>query len=253
LAALGGPHVPFYVAGVVAAINAIAAFIRLPETKTEVHIHTPVSSNAKEARSPLLVRYAIVGFIAVMAFAGFESTFSLFGERRFDLTEGSTAAVFLIVGLTLVAVQAGLIGPITRKFGSRTVLVMGMFIVGGGLMLLSFATVWAVLITSLLLLSFGQGITSPSLTTLVAQAAPADRRGEALGYQQSAGALARIIGPIVAGLLFDHVGYGAPYMVGGVLTAIAVLLVIDTHKRQPLIHVGEHYAHGGDGHRLQAD
>ncbi len=253
LAALGGPHVPFYVAGVVAAINAIAAFIRLPETKTEVHIHTPVSSNAKEARSPLLVRYAIVGFIAVMAFAGFESTFSLFGERRFDLTEGSTAAVFLIVGLTLVAVQAGLIGPITRKFGSRTVLVMGMFIVGGGLMLLSFATVWAVLITSLLLLSFGQGITSPSLTTLVAQAAPADRRGEALGYQQSAGALARIIGPIVAGLLFDHVGYGAPYMVGGVLTAIAVLLVIDTHKRQPLIHVGEHDAHGGNGHRLQTD
>jgi MFS family permease len=91
------------------------------------------------------------------------------------------------------------------------------------------------------------------LTTLVAQAAPADRRGEALGYQQSAGALARIIGPIVAGLLFDHVGYGAPYMVGGVLTAIAVLLVIDTHKRQPLIHVGEHDAHGGNGHRLQTD
>jgi len=253
LAALGGPHVPFFVAGVVAAINAVAAFIRLPETKTEARTPSvPVSASA-QARSPLLVRYAIIGFIAVMAFAGFESTFSLFGERRFDLTEASTAAVFLIVGLTLVAVQAGLIGPITRKFGSRTVLVTGMFIVAGGLMLLSFATVWAVLIVSLLMLSFGQGITSPSLTTLVAQAAPADRRGEALGYQQSAGALARIIGPIVAGLLFDHVGYGAPYMVGGVLTAIAVLLVIDTHKRQPLIDIGEHDAHGGDGHRLQAD
>lgn len=246
LAALGGPHVPFYVAGVVAAINAVAAFIRLPETKSEAHVHVPTTSSAKEARSPLLIRYAIVGFIAVMAFAGFESTFSLFGERRFDLTEGSVAAVFLIVGLTLVAVQAGLIGPLTRRFGSRTVLVTGMCIVGGGLMVLSFSTVWSVLIVSLIFLSFGQGMTSPSLTTLVAQAAPADRRGEALGYQQSAGALARIVGPIVAGLLFDHVGYGAPYFVGGVLTVIAVLLVIDTHKRQPLVHVGEHDANSGN-------
>jgi multidrug resistance protein len=246
LAALGGPHVPFYVAGVVAAINAVAAFIRLPETKSEAHVHVPTTSSAKEARSPLLIRYASVGFIAVMAFAGFESTFSLFGERRFDLTEGSVAAVFLIVGLTLVAVQAGLIGPLTRRFGSRTVLVTGMCIVGGGLMVLSFSTVWSVLIVSLIFLSFGQGMTSPSLTTLVAQAAPADRRGEALGYQQSAGALARIVGPIVAGLLFDHVGYGAPYFVGGVLTVIAVLLVIDTHKRQPLVHVGEHDANSGN-------
>lgn len=243
LAALGGPHVPFYVAGVVAAVNAIAAFIRLPETKSETHLRSDVpKSDVRATRSPLLVRYAIVGFIAVMAFAGFESTFSLFGERRFDLTEGSTAAVFLIVGLTLVAVQAGLIGPVTRAFGSRTVLVSGMLIVGAGLITLSFATIWAVLIPSLMLLAFGQGMASPSLTTLVAQAAPPDRRGEALGYQQSAGALARIVGPIVAGLLFDHVGYGSPYLVGGVLTLLAVLLVVDTHKKQKLSEDGEHNA-----------
>lgn len=243
LAALGGPHVPFYVAGVVAAVNAVAALIRLPETRSEPNRQKPpTASHAREARSPLLVRYAVIGFIAVMAFAGFESTFSLFGERRFDLTEGSTAAVFLIVGLTLVAVQAGLIGPVTRAFGSRTVLVAGMLIVGGGLVMLSFATVWVVLIASLMLLAFGQGMASPSLTSLVAQAAPPDRRGEALGYQQSAGALARIVGPIVAGLLFDHVGYGAPYLVGGVLTLLAVLLVVDTHKRQKLSEDGEHNA-----------
>ena len=241
LAALGGPHVPFYVAGVVAAINAIAAFIRLPETKSDKRESSAVrKSLPKEARSPLLFRYAVIGFIAVMAFAGFESTFSLFGARRFDLTEGSTAAVFLIVGVMLVAVQAGMIGPLTRAFGSRTILVSGMLIVGCGLIILSFATIWVVLIVSLMLLAFGQGIASPSLIALVAQEAPPDRRGEALGYQQSAGALARIIGPIVAGLLFDNIGYGAPYMVGGILTIIAVLLLLDTHKKHGSVHVGEH-------------
>jgi MFS transporter, DHA1 family, tetracycline resistance protein len=251
LAALGGPHVPFYVAGVVAAVNAVAAFIRLPETKSENHLVSAVrKSLPKEARSPLLFRYAIIGFIAVMAFAGFESTFSLFGSQRFDLTEGSTAAVFLVVGVTLVAVQAGMIGPLTRVFGSRTVLVSGLIVVGIGLITLSFATVWLVLIVSLMLLAFGQGIASPSLTALVAQEAPPDRRGEALGYQQSAGALARIVGPIVAGILFDNVGNGAPYMVGGVLTMIAVFLLISAHKSHQSVHVGEHESDGGEAEGL---
>ncbi|MEI7546656.1 MAG: MFS transporter, partial [Actinomycetota bacterium] len=34
LAALGGPHVPFYVAGTLAAINAVVAMVRVPETHT---------------------------------------------------------------------------------------------------------------------------------------------------------------------------------------------------------------------------
>ena len=36
LAALGGPHVPFYVAGTLAAINAVVATVRLPETRKPV-------------------------------------------------------------------------------------------------------------------------------------------------------------------------------------------------------------------------
>jgi hypothetical protein len=54
-----------------------------------------------------LRRLAIIGFITVVAFTAFEATFSLFADRRFGLTEASSAAVFLGVGLVLVAVQGG--------------------------------------------------------------------------------------------------------------------------------------------------
>ena len=63
------------------------------------------------------------------------------------------------------------------------------------------------------------------LTSLVAEAAPEERRGEALGYQQSAGALARIVGPVAAGAIFDGIGVGAPYILGGALVLLAVILV----------------------------
>jgi MFS family permease len=81
---------------------------------------------------------------------------------------------------------------------------------------------WAMLFGAMVLVSVGQGIVSPSSTSLVAEAAPPDRRGEALGYQQSAGAFARIAGPIIAGALFDHAGIGSPYLVGGILFMAAL-------------------------------
>lgn len=226
LAALGGPHVPFYVAGVVASVNAIAAMIRLPETKKSDAVDTRSKLDAPtQLRSPLLTRYAIAGFISVTAFAGFETTFSLFGERRFGLTEGSTAAVFLLVGLMLVAVQGGAIGALTRRWGSHTLLCIGLGVVSVGLLALGASTVWPTLIVSLALLAFGQGLVSPSITALVADAAPPDRRGEALGYQQSVGAFARVVGPIMAGATFDHIGVAAPYLIGAALSIIAFLFI----------------------------
>jgi predicted MFS family arabinose efflux permease len=44
-----------------------------------------------------------------------------------------------------------------------------------------------------------------------------------LGFQQSAGALARVIGPPLAGLSFDQIGIGAPYSFGAVVFLVAIV------------------------------
>lgn len=227
LAALGGTHVPFFLAGTIAAINAVAAFIRLPETKTHVHTNEEHHTSHDSARSPVLVRYAIVAVLSTVGFSGFEATFSLFGGERFNLTVGSSAMVFLFVGVILTIVQGGLIGPLTQKFGSRTLMRASLPVVAAGLIVLAYTPKmqWAMLFAAMVLVSVGQGIASPSVTSLVTEAAPANKRGEALGYQQSAGAFARIAGPVIAGALFDHVGIGSPYLVGGVLFIAALIAV----------------------------
>jgi DHA1 family tetracycline resistance protein-like MFS transporter len=91
---------------------------------------------------------------------------------------------------------------------------------------MSIATVWAVLAASLLLLSLGQGVASPSITTLVSEYAPAERRGEAMGFQQSATAVGRIAGPPAAGWMFDHVGMWSPYAAASALCAVALALLL---------------------------
>lgn len=217
LAALGGPHVPFFVAAALAAVNAIAAVVRLPETSVSRGVRERSPRSARRVN-----RFIVIGFFSALPFAGFEATFSLFGGARFDLTEGSTAAIFFGIGVAMSVVQGALIGPLTRRFGSVALLRTGLALVATGLLVLGGAAVWVVLGAALLLIVVGSGVTNPSLTTLVANSAPADRRGEVLGFQQSAGALARVVGPPLAGLSFDHVGIGAPYSLGALIFLVAI-------------------------------
>ena len=221
LAALGGPHIPFYVAGTLALINAVAAIIRIQETRVPnktaptTRVHVPFRKRRYGA-------LAGVGFFSMLAFSGFEATFSLFGGARFNLTEASTALVFLGVGVVMSAVQGSLIGPLTSRFGSLHLLRNGLVFVSIGLLFLGAAVIWPTMIVALLFMVVGAGISNPSLTALVADSAHEDRRGEALGIQQSASALARVIGPPLAGLAFDHVGIGAPFTFGALIYVLAI-------------------------------
>jgi len=221
LAALGGPHVPFYLAGTIAAVNAVAAMIRLPETKPDTS-HITEKHQRGSALSPPLKRFALVGFLSMLGFAGFEATFSIWGEKQFGFTEGSASLVFVFVGVTLVAVQGGLIGPLTQRLGSRKLLRIGLSLVAVGLLLLGVTTTWPMLFVALFLLSLGQGISGPSGSALVAELAPVERRGEAIGYQQSTAAFGRVAGPVMAGALFDHVGINSQFLVSGILIVVAV-------------------------------
>ena len=76
-----------------------------------------------------------------------------------------------------------------------------------------------------LIAASGLAVTAASAVANMAQAAPLDRRGEALGYQQSVAAFGRVAGPVIAGLLFDHVAVDAPFFAAAVMAALALSAV----------------------------
>jgi MFS family permease len=240
LAALAGPRVPFFVAGGIAFVNALVALKRLPETypasaRAEASSAVPDDTEVEvvdRARRRTLTRLALVTFIATSAFSAFEATFSLFGQERFGLNESSVSVVFIGIGLVLILVQGGMVRPANARFGPLGTLRAALTFNAVGLLILAAAMSWWLLVPSLLLLVLGQGLATPMLSTLVVERAAHTRRGGALGFQQSAGALARIVGPVVGGVLFQHVGVAAPYVVGAGLVGVALVLL--TAVRPPV-------------------
>jgi len=156
--------------------------------------------------------------------SGSAATFALFGERRLGLHLASTGGVFAAIGVVIVAVQVGLVRPAIRRLGEEGTLRTGLALTGLGLLLLAGVHSKATVVPPLLLATIGQGLVTPSLSSSVAGRAGSARRGAALGIQQSAGGLARVVGPIAGGALFQHIGVSSPYLVGAGLLGLAVAL-----------------------------
>ena len=223
LAALGGPHVPFLVAAGLAFLNAVVAAFRLPETRSGEKFPSPARKVLP--RTEGVGAFLLVAFVSLCAFSAFEATFALFGERRLGLRLASTGVVFTIIGVLIAVVNGGLVAPAVRRFGEAGTLRIGLVLIACGLAVLPFVHSWAALAPALVLLTTGQGLVTPTLSATVAGRVDDDRRGEALGAQQSAGGLARVVGPVAGGFAFEHLGEGAPSVGGVVLLLVGVLLL----------------------------
>jgi MFS family permease len=165
-----------------------------------------------------------VAFSAMVAFSGFEATFALFGQKRFGFGISSAAAVFTAVGAVIVVVQGGLVHPVVARLGEARTLLLGLAANAGGLALLAAAHSWSVAAPALLALTVGQGLVQTTMVAALVSRTDPSQRGRALGAQQSAGALARVVGPAIGGALLGAHASGDPYLVGAALTAVAAVL-----------------------------
>jgi hypothetical protein len=69
----------------------------------------------------------------------------------------------------------------------------------------------------------GNGLNTPSLSSLISRAAGGDRQGGVLGVAQSCGALARIGGPMLGYSLFAF-GEAVPYLAAAAIIGAAFVL-----------------------------
>jgi multidrug resistance protein len=250
IAALVSHRLPFFIAAAIAALNALAAVRRLPETHPRIRSARepalePVAGPAS-AEPPNKVpdqrgvsdvrRLLLATFVSLVAFSGFEATFSLLTEARFDLSESATYGVFFLIGMGLVFVQGGLIHPVVARLGETTTVRAGLACTAVGLALVAIDDGWTTLGLALVLLVVGQGLASPTLSALVAGRSAQDRRGMTLGLQQSAGGLARSVGPVLAGVLFGR-SVPAPYLAGAALVVVA-LAVLPKSPEPRVAHAG---------------
>jgi MFS transporter, DHA1 family, tetracycline resistance protein len=232
LAAMGSTA-PFWSAAALTLVNAALVFRLLPEThpvsarSSEIGHHwAPFVGLATRKHPPAILRLLEINLLYTLAFAAMEAMFPLFSEHTFGWKATQNAYIFVYVGVIMVIMQGGLVGRLAKRWGVHAVLLAGLVLLAAGLLLLPLGTRLTMLLWATGLLSAGSGMVAAAGSTLASLATPGTTQGQTLSLIQSAGGLARIIGPVAAGALYTLAGAGAPFEVGGLLICLAVVVAL---------------------------
>jgi MFS family permease len=255
LIALPGWH---GVVGYIAAGLSLAALglglARLPETRRFgapildrkwIDFQAAGAALRSSAVGPVILAF----FLATLGFGGFEATLSLLNKDALGLTDAQNGGLFTYVGFVLVLAQGGLYRPLAKRLHEPALMAAGMVLMGLGVASLGGVTYMAMVqglgfgwslawvMVSLTFAVVGFALLTPSAQALISRRSDPEKQGEILGVNQSASALARILGPIIGvGLFFATPAHLLPYGFGGGLALLMLLLI-------PRIRRGELAAH----------
>jgi MFS transporter, DHA1 family, tetracycline resistance protein len=222
---------PALFASVLALTNCAFGYLTVPEShaprlrkKVPLLRLDPISQLARilEMRN---VRVLLVAVLLLnLALAGLVNNFPLFSQARFGWGTTSNAFFFAFVGVCAVVTQGFLIGRLQPRFGESSLLLGGLALVSLNLLLVSLVPSGVLLYPIVGILALGMGLAIPSLTALISNRTPPQAQGRLMGGLQAILSLAMILGPATAGLAFDHLGIPAPYLIGGALSVLALVV-----------------------------
>jgi DHA1 family tetracycline resistance protein-like MFS transporter len=204
---------PIWAAASITAIATALAWFWLPETVHRAHAGgpTPWRALAELSGRPNLRLLLTVDFIYWTAFAVYQTTFALFGARRFGFDAAHTGYLLSAFGFLGVLVQGALVGPVVDAIGAKRTLSIGLLFAaagwGGSAM-----THWLPVFVSMLVPgAIGIGLCNATLSALVSTAAGPHEQGRVQGAAGALESLGRTIGPVWGNGTLQVFGEGAAY------------------------------------------
>jgi DHA1 family tetracycline resistance protein-like MFS transporter len=229
-----GLAAPAFAAAGVAVLNITIAVLKLPESLPVERRSASLKASPLNAFAQLSalfglahIRSLLLGlFVLNLAFSGLQTNFPLFSQARFGWDSFQNGVFFAYVGLCAVFIQGLLYGWVQPRLGERRLSGLGLALMSLGLVGMAAARREWNLYPLVGIVALGSGLSIPSLSGLASRRVEAGAQGRLMGGMQAMLSVAMISGPALAGLAFERLSVGAPYWLGGLLAALALLIVL---------------------------
>lgn len=247
-----GPRWPFYAAAVLAGANLLFGFFVLPESLAkdkrrpfDIRRANPFGVLWSLSRNPVVLWLMASLGLFVLASQSFPSVWNFFTIEVLSFSSAQIGIALGAFGVGFAMSQALLIGPVTKRIGEWSTVLLGMLAAAiaftGTAFIHSELPLYGFLV-------FGSlaGLAGPAINSLMSRQVADDAQGELQGAINATNSLAAILGPLLATQLFSRFtqaepgepGYfpGAPFLGAGILVVIAAALFIYTVRRFDLMH-----------------
>lgn len=239
------PSMPGFLAAGLSISAAAFGYFKLAEPPRERRTSSRIFKldQARHAlRDPRIGIVLVLSFLFIFSWSAFESMFTAFSLHEFPQVFGVPQAIehasfddvihaapivgryMGFIGIMSAIIQGGFIRRLVPRFGETTLAVAGPVFLGLAFVVLCLAHSWALVIAACAIMPFGFGLNNPALQGLVSRASPQDQQGAYMGLNQSILSLARMAGPVCAGLVFGSLGPRSPFVMGSLVLLACALL-----------------------------
>jgi len=201
----------------------VLLFIResIQTTETDKFALKRVLDVGRDLRFLMFCGWGVLLFVVMGQFA---STLAVFSTQTVGISEAQLGWLFTINGIAVVLFQ----WPAARlaaRVGIRWGLVLGCLGFSIGYFSVGLAPSFGFLIGSMVLITLGEVVFSPTSMAAVANMAPAARVGRYMGFYGLTEALGWSLGPFIGGVLYDRLA-NVPVLLWGLIAAIGVVAAI---------------------------
>jgi len=163
-------------------------------------------------------------FLLFLVMGQFASTLSVFSTEFVGISDVHLGFLYTLNGIIVVLFQwpAALLGG---KIGTRRALTLGAILFAAGYFTVGLAHSFYFLLGTMVLITLGEVVFSPSATTAVANSATEGKMGRYMGFFGLAEAFGWSAGPFIGGWLLDYFGK-EPLILWGAIAAIAATAAI---------------------------
>ena len=191
-----------------------------PQSRTSRSAVMRVITHSGEPAARLIWIYAI----AMGAFNGVTAILALFLAARFAVNEKTIGFFFTYIGVISVLTRVLVLGRAVDRLGEARLSRIGSGMLALGLLGISVANSLPMLALAVAMVPLGTAFTFPCVTALLSRVISPHERGLYMGVQQTFGGIARVIFPLIAGLMFDHLGKAVPFWISATLVLGTIFL-----------------------------
>ncbi|MBU6378016.1 MAG: MFS transporter [Gammaproteobacteria bacterium] len=180
---------------------------------------------------PVLLGLVSASLFVAIAGGAMQSVFQFWGRDLFNYSLRDIGLHFMVFALLSAVGQAGLVGPLSKRFGEKRVSLGAIAGVAVGLLLFATARNDAMVWIAISVFGFSNGLFLPAITSLVSFEADARSRGAVMGMFNASSSAGRIVGPALSGPIYFKLGPAAPFLLSAVLAVIGAVLLSRARAR----------------------
>lgn len=234
-----GIRVPFYAAGIAAAIAALITLLVLPESLTAEKRQATIAEASLTKQPNMFLQLIhsyresyflslVIVFVMSFGLANYETVFGLFVDHKFGFTPKDIAFIITFGSIAGAVVQVSAFGWIVNTFGEKKVISWCLVFAAVFVLLTLFVNQYWMILVVTFIVFLSIDILRPAISTQLSKIAH-NQQGYVAGLNSAYSSLGNIAGPIVAGLLFD-INIGFPYMAAAIVLFLCFILSRNTKK-----------------------